>query len=79
MAYIAARNPDAADRLQSWLEEAIEQLTVHLEVGRPGRVDGTRELVVSGTNYIVPYRVRARHVEVVAILHASREWPADFD
>ena len=36
-------------------------------MGRPGRVDGTRELVVSGTSYIVPHRVRGQQVEVVAV------------
>ena len=38
-----------------------------------------RELVVPGTNYIVPYRVRAREVEVAAALHTARQWPRDFD
>ncbi len=79
IAYIAEHNPDAASRTQDRLEEAIEHLARHPGMGRPGRVDGTRELVVSGTSYIVPYRVRGQYVELVAVLHAAQRWPQSFD
>lgn len=46
--------------------------------GRPGRVLGTRELVVSRTPYIVPYRVRGDMVELLLVLHAARKWPSQF-
>jgi toxin ParE1/3/4 len=48
-------------------------------MGRPGRVPGTRELVVAGTPYIVAYRVTASRVDVLAIIHAARRWPQMFD
>ncbi len=47
-------------------------------MGRAGRVPGTRELVISGTPYIVPYRVRGGAVEVLRVFHAARRWPTEF-
>jgi len=44
-------------------------------LGRPGRVPGTRELVVGHTRYIVPYRVRGQTVEVLRVFHTSRRLP----
>jgi toxin ParE1/3/4 len=44
-------------------------------MGRPGRVSGTRELVIPGTPYIVPYRVRGGKLEILRILHATQRWP----
>ena len=46
--------------------------------GRPGRVAETRELVVPGSNYLVPYRVHEGRVEILAIVHAARDWPESF-
>jgi toxin ParE1/3/4 len=79
LAYIAEDNPDAASRLHDRLEAAIERLKDHPEMGRPGRVAGTRELVVKGTRYIVPYRVRGQYVEVITVMHSAREWPEGFE
>jgi toxin ParE1/3/4 len=47
-------------------------------MGRPGRVTGTRELVVDGTPYILPYRVRNRVVQILRVLHGARRWPQRF-
>jgi len=47
-------------------------------MGRPGRVDGTREFVVAGTPYIIPYRVRGETVELLAVMHGARRWPDTF-
>ena len=44
-------------------------------IGRPGRVEGTRELVVAGTPYIVPYRVKAEIVQIITVLHSAQRWP----
>ena len=57
--------------------EAIDLLHSHPEMGRPGRLTGTRELVVPGTPYIVPYRVRANGLDLIAILHGRQKWPAE--
>lgn len=55
--------------------EAVELLESHPEMGRPGRVIGTRELVVSGTPFIIPYRVRRERLELIAVFHGRQKWP----
>jgi toxin ParE1/3/4 len=73
--YIARDDPDAAARMVQRIATAVEQLTIHPSSGRIGRVPGTRELVVTGTPYIVPYRVRGDAVEILRVFHAARKWP----
>ena len=60
------------------VEKAVQSLKKHPAMGRPGRVSGTRELVVADTPYIVPYRVRDDVVEVLRVFHAARQWPKRF-
>lgn len=74
-AYVAADSPMAAERLALLIETKALLLIDQPSMGRPGRVDGTREFVVTGTPYILPYRVRDGRVEILAVLHASRRWP----
>jgi toxin ParE1/3/4 len=50
-------------------------LLEHPKMGRPGRVEGTRELVVSNTPFIVIYRLQGQHVEVIRLLHSAQLWP----
>jgi toxin ParE1/3/4 len=76
--YIAQDNPDGSARTVAAIVKAVETLKRFPAIGRPGRVPGTRELVVSGTPYIVPYRVRGDLVEVLRVFHASRKWPTHF-
>lgn len=73
--YIAREAPEAAARVVDRIEGAVRNLERHPALGRPGRVDGTRELVVPGTPFIVPYRVHGDSVEILALLHAARRWP----
>jgi addiction module RelE/StbE family toxin len=77
--YIAKDNPSAAARTVESIIEALLQLRRHPAMGRPGRVLGTRELVISGTPYIIPYRVRGGTVEILRVFHGARRWPATFD
>lgn len=70
--WIAQFDLDAAIRTAERIEEAVSHLAAHPAMGRRGRVPGTRELVVSGTPYVVPYRVRDDVVEILALFHASR-------
>lgn len=74
-AYVAADSPIAAERLALLIEAKALLLINQPNMGRPGRVDGTREFVVTGTPYILPYRVRDGRVEILAVLHTSRQWP----
>ncbi len=58
--------------------DAVDRLADFPAMGRPGRVGGTRELVVPGTPYIIPYRVRKEKIEVLRVFHAARKWPKRF-
>lgn len=74
-AYIAADDEAAASLVVGRIFEAVEQLSEHPGAGRPGRVPGTRELVVRNTRYVLPYRVRGDTIEVLRVFHASRRPP----
>jgi toxin ParE1/3/4 len=76
--YIARDNPQAAARMLERIATSIDRLATHPASGRPGRVPGTRELVISGTVYLVPYRVRDETVEILRVFHAARKWPQKF-
>ena len=75
--YIAADNPDAAERIVDAIERAGNGLG-EFTTGRPGRVSGTYEKLVPGLRYILAYRLAVRDGrEVVAILrviHTARDW-----
>ena len=75
-AYIAQDNVEAAADTIRDVVSAIEALKRQPEMGRKGRVAGTRELVV--TPYVVAYRVRRDALEICAIIHGARRWPASF-
>ncbi len=70
--YIAQDSPRAAQQVVDRVLSAVAQLADQPGLGRPGRVPGTRELVVAKTRYIVPYRVRGNRVEVLRVFHSSR-------
>ena len=73
-AYIAQDNPSAALALDELHSERAARLIDHPQLGRPGRVAGTRELVAH-RNYILVYDVIADTVRVLRVLHAARQWP----
>ena len=54
---------------------SVELLRSHPEMGRPGRLVGTRELVVPETPYVIPYRVRRERIELIAVFHGRQKWP----
>ena len=74
-AYIARENPGAAARTATTLLAAVDRLSELPHLGRPGRVSGTRELVVPGTRYVIPYRVRGERLEIIAVFHGRQRWP----
>ena len=76
--YISQENPAAASRVVTAIESAVQGLARHPAMGRPGRVVGTRELVVPHTPYIIPYRVRDNVVEILRVFHGARRWPKHF-
>ena len=73
--HIASDSPDAAQRVVQRVLEAVAMLAEQPGLGRPGRVSGTRELVVLKTRYIVPYRVRGQTIEILRVFHTSRRLP----
>lgn len=72
--YIAVDSPSAALDFDERLSEKAARLINHPGLGRPGRVQGTRELVVH-RNYILIYDVADDLVRVLRVLHAARMWP----
>ena len=77
-AFIGQDSPAAAARVVLELIDQTEKLlTRHVALGRPGRVLGTRELVIGGLPYIIPYRVRDNDIEILRVLHTSRRWPSE--
>ena len=76
IAYLADRNPWAAIDMGDAIEAAIERLIDYPHTGRPGRIRGTRELVVSGTPYVIAYRIEPGAILIVRLLHGAQRWPA---
>jgi toxin ParE1/3/4 len=73
--YIAQDNPKAAIEQGERIEQQISRLIDYPEIGRRGRVKGTRELVIVDTPYIAVYRVRGETVQVLRVLHGAQQWP----
>ena len=77
--YIARDKPEAAARLVTKILDHAQALSEHPMKGRPGRAPQTRELVITGTPFVVPYRLRGNDVEILAVFHGARRWPDTFD
>ena len=73
--YIADDNPREAIRIDDAIENQTALLIDNPELGRSGRVGGTRELVISGTRFVVAYRVQGNEVQLLRLLHGSQRWP----
>ena len=73
-AYIREDNPRAAQDVSRKIRRAVEMLRDQPGLGRPGRVTGTRELMVPGTPYIIPYHVRGEVIELLRVYHGARRW-----
>jgi addiction module RelE/StbE family toxin len=77
--YIAEENRAAATRTADQIWENTQLLARHSMAGREGRVVGTRELIISGTAFVVAYRIEKNEVRILAVLHAAREWPEELE
>ena len=73
--YIARENPDSAREIALKIVDATDRIIQFPEVGRAGRVNGTRELVVSGTQYLVLYRLKKKAIHFLRALHGHQKWP----
>ena len=77
--YIARENPRAAFEVVQHIRVAVDQLRDHPQIGRPGRVRGTYELVIHRMPYVVPYRIKSDEVQVLSVFHTSRKWLESFE
>ncbi len=73
--YIAQDNPQAAHALVTHVIKSVNQLANLPNLGRAGRIFGTRELIITDFSYIIPYRVKSEVVEILRVFHTSRKWP----
>ena len=71
--YIAQESPQAASQVVEAIETQVNLLATQPALGRPRRVLGTRELVISNTHYLVPYRIKNNAVEILRVFHTSRK------
>lgn len=76
--YIAQDNVAAAGQVVKKILQVVGLLSEHPGIGRPGRVANTRELVISDTPYIVPYRVKNGVIEILRVFHCAMQWPENF-
>jgi len=73
--FIAKDSEQNAALVAERILHAIDVLQTQPATGRPGRVLGTRELVVPNTPYIIPYRVSRDRLELIAVFHGRQKWP----
>jgi addiction module RelE/StbE family toxin len=76
--YILQDDPAVALHLVDVIREAVQILTDHPHIGRVGRVVNTRELVIPGTRYIIPYQALSDTVVILRVLHGAQRWPESF-
>lgn len=75
--FVAADNEQAADQFLERIQHAAAILIHHPMAGRTGRISGTRELVIAGTPWILPYRIKRGFIDILAVIHGARKWPDD--
>jgi toxin ParE1/3/4 len=74
-AYIAQDKPEAANAIARRIVAAADRLAVNPRLGRPGRHPGTRELIIAGTPYLLPYRIKRRQIQILSVFHTAQLWP----
>ena len=77
-AFISQDNPLAAKRIVTRIRDAARLLSDQPDAGHPGRVHGTRELVIADTPFLLPYRVVQNTVQILRVLHGAGKWPKHF-
>jgi len=77
--YSAMRDRDAAKRQRSRIHQAVSNLRHTPKIGRPGSIEGTRELVISGTSYLAVYGIMGNDIEIYHVYHGRQNWQNDAD
>jgi toxin ParE1/3/4 len=73
--YIALENSKAAAEMFVYIKTKVDELSDFPSSGRPGRVPGTRELVIDQYPFVVPYRVVGNELHVLRVFHTRRKLP----
>ena len=78
-AYIEQDDPQATRRVALHIIQNVEALLPqNPQMGRPGRVPGTRELVIPQTPFIMPYRLTGGTIQILRVFHGARRWSDQF-
>jgi plasmid stabilization system protein ParE len=73
--FIGKHDPATAQKVAQTIRFNVNTLlSENPKLGRPGRVPGTRELVIPQMPIIIPYRVHTGVIEVLCVYHAARRW-----
>ncbi|MFD1104667.1 type II toxin-antitoxin system RelE/ParE family toxin [Sphingobium olei] len=75
--WIAGDDPQSAAGVDDRIEAAAQRLKDFPNSGRPGRIEGTRELVIARTSYVAPYQIIGDTVRILRVIHGARMWPHD--
>lgn len=73
--YIGEHNLLAALAVDGAISQQVGQLADFPYLGKKGRIDGTFELVISSTPFVVSYRLHGREVQILHLFHSRRDWP----
>ena len=75
LAYVRKDSEQNAVVVAKRILDAVDLVQTQPDMGRPGRIAGTRELLVVDTPYVIPYRVRQGRIELIAVFHGRQKWP----
>ena len=70
--------PTAASGVAQKIWDTAQLLVDQPGMGRPGRVSGTRELIITGLSYILPYIEKKGVIFILRVMHTSMKWPQEF-
>jgi toxin ParE1/3/4 len=70
--YIADNNYAAAFSVMDEIANQTARLRQYPNMGRKGRVKGTRELIIQRTSFIVVYRLSGDRIEIVDFVHMAQ-------
>lgn len=74
-AYIAEDNATAARQMVTRIQQGVETLKKHPYMGKPGRVNDTRELMIGKSPYCVVYQLQQSCILILAVIHQAQRWP----
>jgi toxin ParE1/3/4 len=73
--HIAGDSPGNGQKVAQKIWDSVQLLRQQPGMGRPGRVAGTRELVIPSLPFIVPYAEYNGEIVILRIMHTSMKWP----